>query len=103
MLGVTIVLCHEYYLGLPTNARTDKQKMFRDIKNSCVEHNSWLGNHVDVYGNKEVLKKFACHAIMSYPISAFSLLVSICYEIQDVGGRDVMVREFTGNHGNQCT
>lgn len=43
-----IVICPEYYLGLPTNARTDKQKMFRDIKILCVEHKA--GNHVDVCG-----------------------------------------------------
>ncbi|CAL8151990.1 unnamed protein product [Prunus armeniaca] len=84
LLNVTLVPCHERYLGLPTIVGKDKKKMFRMVKDRVWNKvNGWQGKLLSKAG-KEVLIKSVCQAIPSYSMSVFRLPVGLCREIESI-------------------
>ncbi|CAB4316864.1 unnamed protein product [Prunus armeniaca] len=84
LLNVTLVPCHERYLGLPTIVGKDKKKLFRTVKDRVWNKvNGWQGKLLSKAG-KEVLIKSVCQAIPSYSMSVFRLPVGLCREIESI-------------------
>ncbi|CAL2247000.1 unnamed protein product [Prunus armeniaca] len=84
LLNVTLVPCHERYLGLPTVVGKDKKKLFRTVKDRVWNKvNGWQGKLLSKAG-KEVLIKSICQAIPSYSMSVFCLPIGLCREIESI-------------------
>lgn len=80
-LDMTVVPCHERYLGLPTVVGRDKKKLFRGLADRVWKRvNGWEGKILSKAG-KEVLIKAVAQAIPTYTMSVFQLPVGTCGEI----------------------
>ncbi|CAL8993088.1 unnamed protein product [Prunus brigantina] len=84
LLHVSLVPCHERYLGLPTIVGKDKKKLFRSVKERVWHKvNGWQGKLLSKAG-KEVLIKAVCQAIPSYSMSVFRMPAGLCREIESI-------------------
>lgn len=84
---MTIVPCHERYLGLPTVTGKDKGALFRGISDRIWKKvNGWEGQLLSKVG-KEILIKAVAQAIPNYTIECFpcSFLLVLVMRLIDVG------------------
>ncbi|KAK0579380.1 hypothetical protein LWI29_025445 [Acer saccharum] len=73
IVGVTHVLCHKRYLGLPSLNCKNKRQLFNGIKDRVwAKVKGWTGKVLSV-GGKEILLKAVIQAIPTYTMSLFKL------------------------------
>ncbi|KAK3200123.1 hypothetical protein Dsin_023538 [Dipteronia sinensis] len=82
VMGITLVDCHENYLGIPCFTGRNKRNFFANIVDSVWAKIKGWGEKLLSVGGKEVLLKVVIQAISTYAMSIFRLPKGLISEIQ---------------------
>lgn len=84
MFGVQIIRHHERYLGLPPLVGKGKMKAFNRIKDMVGRKIvGWKGKLLSNVG-REILIKAVVQATLTYTMSCFKLLETLCKELNSM-------------------
>ncbi|KAL5545508.1 hypothetical protein UlMin_005195 [Ulmus minor] len=82
LFGISQVVGHDMYLGLPTLSMRNKRIQFRYIRDRVVKKLQGWKEKCFSQGGKEVLLKAVVQAIPTYAMSCFMIFDSILKEIE---------------------